>query len=325
MRSWPQGRCWPGWWRGAPRAPGAPGNTPPTISDIADQATHEDTPTGAVAFTVGDGETPAGDLTLSATSSNATLVPVANIVFGGSGADRTVTVTPAANQSGASTIRVTVRDSSTSAFDDFVLTVSPVNDAPTFTKGPDQSVMQDQGDQTVSGWAGDLSTGDAGQSLSFVVTNDNNALFSAQPALSPSGTLTYTTATHATGTATVTVVLHDDGGTANGGVDASAPEAFTITVVADTVAPVCSITRIAVDGEGRKFVEVRAQDAASGIARIETPTAVNIVLPMTTSPSPWTEGTTDPVVVTAYKSNQALGFQVAFVITDRAGNQASCT
>ena len=144
----------------------------------------------------------------------------------GPGADRTVTVTPAADQSGTATIAVTVRDGSTSAVDDFVLTVNPVNDAPSFTKGPDQTVIQDQGAQTVSGWAGDLATGDAGQSLSFEVTTDNDALFSAQPALSATGTLTYTPATHATGTATVTVVLHDDGGTANGGVDTSAPQSL---------------------------------------------------------------------------------------------------
>ncbi len=296
----------------------------PTISDIADATVDEDTATGAIAFTVGDAETPVESLTLSATSSDPALVPVANIVLEGSGADRTVTVTPAADQNGGAAIRITVSDGVTTGFDEFVLTVNPVNDAPSFTKGPDQSVVQDQGSQTVTGWASDLATGDAGQALSFVVTNDNNALFSAPPALSPTGTLTYTTATHASGTATVTVVAHDDGGTANGGVDTSAPETFTITVVADTVAPVCSVTRIGVDGEGRKFVEVTAQDAASGITRIDVPTAVNIVLPVTTLPSPWTEGTTNPVVVTAYKSNQALGSQVAFVITDRAGNQGSC-
>jgi hypothetical protein len=62
------------------------------------------------------------------------------------------------------------------------------------------------------------------------VTNDNGALFSIQPAVSPNGTLTFTSATNANGTAHVTVVLHDDGGTANGGVDTSAPSMFTITV-----------------------------------------------------------------------------------------------
>jgi hypothetical protein len=299
-------------------------NDVPTISDIASKTISEDTSTGPIGFTVGDVETPAGSLTLSRTSSNTALVPVANIVFGGSGAARTVTLTPAANQSGSTTVRITVSDGVASAFDEFTLTVRAVNDAPSFTKGPDQSVVQDRGAQSVTGWASGLSTGDTGQSLSFVVTNTNNALFSAQPAVSPAGTLTYTSAAGASGTATVTVVARDDGGTANGGVDASAPQSFTITVVADTVAPVCTVTRIGTDGEGRRFVEVSARDAASGITRIDTTTAVNIITPVTTSPSPWAEGTTDPVVITATKANQALSSQVAFVITDRAGNRGSC-
>ena len=50
------------------------------------------------------------------------------------------------------------------------------------------------------------------------------------PAVSPTGTLTYTTAPNANGSATVSVVLKDNGGTANGGVDTSAPQTFTITV-----------------------------------------------------------------------------------------------
>lgn len=51
---------------------------------------------------------------------------------------------------------------------------------------------------------------------------------------------------------------------------------------------------------------------------------MNIVTPVTTSPSPWAEGTTDPVVITADKDVQSAPSKVAFVITDRAGNQASC-
>ena len=69
-------------------------DNPPTISDIADQATSEDVPTPAIAFTVGDAETPAASLTVSASSSNTTLVPNENIVFSGSGANRTVAITP---------------------------------------------------------------------------------------------------------------------------------------------------------------------------------------------------------------------------------------
>ena len=81
---------------------------------------------------------------------------------------------------------------------------------------------------------------EGGQAVTFVVTgNTNPALFSTPPAVSTTGTLTYTPAANASGTATITLVLQDDGGTANGGVDTSAPQEFSITVtaVADPPAP----------------------------------------------------------------------------------------
>jgi len=99
-------------------------NTAPTISNIADQTINQNGNTGALAFTVGDAETAAGSLTVSGSSSNTTLVPNANIVFGGSGANRTVTVTPATGQSGSATITVTVSDGSLTAQDTFLLTVN---------------------------------------------------------------------------------------------------------------------------------------------------------------------------------------------------------
>jgi hypothetical protein len=107
-----------------------PANTPPTISDIANQTINEDSTTGPIAFTVGDAETSAAGLVVSASSSNTTLVPNANLVLGGSGANRTLTATPAANQFGSATITVTVSDGTLSSSDTFVLTVSAVNDAP---------------------------------------------------------------------------------------------------------------------------------------------------------------------------------------------------
>ena len=109
-------------------------NDPPTISEIADQTTDEDTPTGAIAFTVDDVETDPADLTMSGSSNNQTLVPNAKIVFGGSGENRTVTITPADNQSGQATITVTVSDGEKETDETFVLTVNAVNDAPWLDK-----------------------------------------------------------------------------------------------------------------------------------------------------------------------------------------------
>jgi hypothetical protein len=75
---------------------------------------------------------------------------------------------------------------------------------------------------------------EAAQTLSFIVTNTNNALFSVQPAVSPTGTLTFTPSGLG-GTATVSVSLQDNGGTANGGSDTSAVHTFTIIVLSTNV------------------------------------------------------------------------------------------
>ena len=114
------------------------------------------------------------------------------------------------------------------------LTVSCVNDEPSFTKGADQTVLEGSGAHTVTGWATAVKAGPAnesGQALTFAVTgNTNTALFSVAPAVAANGTLTYTADPAKFGTADVTLRLTDDGGTAGGGDDTSATQTFTITV-----------------------------------------------------------------------------------------------
>ena len=62
---------------------------------------------------------------MAASSSNTALVPTANIVFAGTGANRTVTVTPALNQTGTATITVTALDAAGgTARSTFTLTVT---------------------------------------------------------------------------------------------------------------------------------------------------------------------------------------------------------
>src|SRR5262249_47578176 len=105
----------------------------------------------------------------------------------------------------------------------------------------DQTVNEDAGAQSVPNWATNISRGpadEAGQAVNFVVTTNNDALFLVLPAVSPTGTLTYTPAANANGSATVTVRLQDNGGTANGGQDTSAAQTFSITVNAVNDAPV---------------------------------------------------------------------------------------
>src|SRR5207244_2418210 len=116
-----------------------------------------------------------------------------------------------------------------------------INDAPSFTlPNTIVNVLEDAAPQTVSNFATNLSKGppsEAGQTLSFLVTNNNAALFKTAPVISPTGTLTYTLAANANGVATVSVKLKDNGGVANGGIDTSAIQTFSINVTAVNDAP----------------------------------------------------------------------------------------
>lgn len=104
----------------------ASANTPPTISTIANQTITAGTSAGPLTFTVSDAQTAAASLTLSASSSNPTLVPNANISLGGTGANRTVKITPAANQGGTATVALQVSDGQATASTSFLVTVNPV-------------------------------------------------------------------------------------------------------------------------------------------------------------------------------------------------------
>ncbi|MEI7809853.1 MAG: hypothetical protein WCJ07_15350, partial [Verrucomicrobiota bacterium] len=86
------------------------GFTPPTISEIADQVTSPGTPVGPLAFTVGETNYSASDLTVLAQSLNQGIVTNTAIVLGGSGSNRTVTITPSATRAGTVPILLTVID-----------------------------------------------------------------------------------------------------------------------------------------------------------------------------------------------------------------------
>ena len=107
--------------------------------------------------------------------------------------------------------------------------------------------------------------------MTFAVTgNTNAALFSAQPAVSPAGVLTYTSAPNASGSATITLVLSDNGGVANGGVNQSAPVMFTITVTAVNDAPALTNATITYATAGNTQLHVAGATRA-GLASIADP------------------------------------------------------
>ena len=201
-----------------------------TFEDLTNKITNEDTP---ITITFGLGDNGPGVTSVTATSSNQVVVPNANVVLSGTGAVRSLQITPAANQSGFATITVTVNlAGGGTLMDTFTLTVNPVNDRPTFFILGAPAVLEDSGAQTVN-LITNINPGpvEETQSVSFTASvNTNAGLFSVAPAINSSGTLTYTPAPNAFGDAIVTVVMKDNGGTANGGVDTSTEQSFTISV-----------------------------------------------------------------------------------------------
>jgi VCBS repeat-containing protein len=154
-------------------------------------------------------------------------------VVSGAGASRTYS--PAANDVSVQTLTFKVVDArgaeSNTATVEFRITA--VNDAPSFTLAATTvAATKNSPLVTRAGFALNLNTGapNEAQTLTFTVSNSNTALFSQQPAIASNGTLTFTPAKSKSGSATVTVILRDNGGTLNGGVDTSVSKTFTITV-----------------------------------------------------------------------------------------------
>ncbi|MBC8311860.1 MAG: tandem-95 repeat protein [Candidatus Marinimicrobia bacterium] len=128
----------------------------------------------------------------------------------------------------------------------FVLDITSVNDVPSFLKGDDQSILEDDGEISIS-WATDISRGpidEVSQGLSFLVTTDNDAFFkdSQIPTIDGiTGNLTYQIADDLNGEVEVSLTLKDDGGTDYDGVDESEPQTFNISVQAVNDAPSFSL------------------------------------------------------------------------------------
>jgi hypothetical protein len=187
---------------------------------------------------VGDVETAAGSLVVTATSDDQTLVPDANITLGGSGASRTINVLPGLNQTGGpATITVTVDDGTTTTQTTFDVTVTPDNDAPTITGIADQTPLEDTATGAIAFTIGDVET--ASGSLIVTATSDDQTLVpDANITLGGSGTnrtidvLPTLNQNGGPATVTVTVTVTVDDGTT------TTQTTFDVTVTAVNDAPV---------------------------------------------------------------------------------------
>ncbi|MBK9496561.1 MAG: hypothetical protein IPO08_19060 [Xanthomonadales bacterium] len=213
-------------------------NGAPSISGPTTLGMLEDGATQALELTLADVHTPPADLTIvGVTSSDESLIASAGVLAGMTlGGSRDAAHRTAPDAYGVASVSIEVQDAGgLSATHTIAVTVQPINDAPTFAIT--QSVVDvsgEAGSVTVPGVLGQISAGPANEStqaLSFSVVAED---LGQTPAISSvgmaaNGDLTLQR-TGTPGRARLRVVLHDDGGTQNGGIDSSAERVITVWV-----------------------------------------------------------------------------------------------
>ena len=206
-----------------------PNAAPIVVNPIADFAVNEDAANIVIRLTsvFNDAETAPANLVYSVQANNNAALVTATIT-----ANTNLALVYAPNQFGTSAVTVRATDAGGQFVEEnFVVTVNAVNDAPVVTL-PSNIIALDSSARSLASIAS-FSPGPANESsqrlVGYVVSNDNPPLFSVQPAIDNAGTLTFTPTANGNGSATVTVIAEDDGGTANSGID-KATNALTITV-----------------------------------------------------------------------------------------------
>lgn len=185
----------------------------PTIANIVDQTVAED---GSLVLNVSlqDADTAPHFLSLSASSTNTTLVPANNYFFEGATLVRTLTIVPGLHQVGTNLITVTVSDGTFSSSDDFVLRISAANDAPTLDRLSNVSALAGT---TVSMPLTGIGPGAPNETLPISITaahNNPNVLTNLTITYTPNqttGMVSVLVLSNATGSATITVTAADGG------------------------------------------------------------------------------------------------------------------
>ncbi|MBI5773091.1 MAG: hypothetical protein HZA89_05020, partial [Verrucomicrobia bacterium] len=228
----------------------AAANAAPTLDPIIDLTINEDA--GLQTVNLSGIDIGAGDsgqiLTVTASSSDTGLVPTPGVTYTSPDATGSINFTPVGNANGTVTITVVVQDDGgtggggvDAVTNTFSVVVTAVNDAPTLAAIADPSaILEDAGLQTVN--LSGIGSGAANETQTLTVTaSSSNTGLIPTPTVSytsanATGSISYTPVGNANGTATVTVIVSDDGGTSNGGVDA-VTNTFSVVVTAVNDAP----------------------------------------------------------------------------------------
>ncbi|TWT83914.1 Dockerin type I repeat protein [Planctomycetes bacterium CA13] len=207
-------------------------NDPPQFSGAADHTSAEDQGTVTVknwATGIRPGPIGAADEVGQAMNFIVTqdsgqtdlLVGLPEVVI--SGGTASLVYTAAQDQFGVAVFTAILQDDGVPVADStpaqFTITITPVNDPPTFTAGSPVSVNEDSGEYEEVDWATMISPGPANESDQTVVFNvvtpvESQSLFApgGLPQVSDDGTLTFEVAENASGVANVEITANDSEG-----------------------------------------------------------------------------------------------------------------
>jgi len=206
-----------------------PVNDAPVANDASFTTNEDTTLTGSLTASDVEGSALTYSLVTNGTKGSATITDASSGAF---------TYTSTANLNGTDSFTFQVNDGTVdSNIATIIFTVTPVNDAPSFTANNPPVVLENTGIHLLTGWATfNPGPNETDNLLTYTVSEVSNpGLFSHWPNVDTNGALTYQSAINQSGTSTFTVTVQDTGGTANGGVDRSVPQNFTLTVIAPEI------------------------------------------------------------------------------------------
>ena len=180
-------------------------------------------------------------LRVTATTTNTNLIASETVVYTNPSTTGTLFYTLKPGASGVAIISVNVTDDGgtargghNSTVQSFTVTVEPLNHAPTINVVNPISLIENSPQQSLA--LSGITDGDnKTQVVTSVTATSSNTNLIPNPVITytnpnTTGTLTYTPVPGNTGTATITLTVMDNGGTANGGINA-VTETFVITVI----------------------------------------------------------------------------------------------
>lgn len=151
-----------------------------------------------------------------------------------------------------------VFDGNSYSNDDYKLTIDiqSVNDQPSFnlTTEKDIIVNEDSDKFEENDFAFNINRGAANendQTVNFILEYDENNLFEINPNIDSEGKLVFKPAENANGKITINLRLKDNGGTANGGIDESTVQQFSIEIKAINDRPVGTDMAYAIKEDGK--------------------------------------------------------------------------